>query len=176
MGLPQPGYEIRLLTHEGGGEVTQDATGELFIRGHRDRRRLSGALDAAGAILHEGWFRTGDLARVDSDGAIFLRGRSHSVINIGGMRCFPEEVEATLNTHPGVLESRVSPKDHGAPDHPRRGDRPARSCVASQDQRGTDSALPRPAFPVTRYRSRFVTVSSIPKTPSGKIQRTAPAK
>ena len=89
------------------------AEGELFLRGPgifdaylRPWRRRAEVLDGAG------WFRTGDLARRDADGDIFLLGRSHSVINVGGLKCFPEEIEAVLGEAPGVAAVRVRGREN----------------------------------------------------------------
>jgi len=68
-------------------------------------------------ILVDGWFRTGDVACRQADGSIQLLGRSSDVINIGGMKVFPLEIEAVLDAHPLVSASRVA----GAPD-PRTGE------------------------------------------------------
>lgn len=61
------------------------------------------------AILSDGWFATGDLGYLDDDGYLFIQGRSKEIINIGGMKFFPQEVEAYLETHPAVLEACVFP-------------------------------------------------------------------
>ena len=67
---------------------------------------------ARGPCWTDGWFRTGDLARIDADGDVFLLGRSHSVINVGGLKCFPEEIEAVLCEVPGVAAARVYGKEN----------------------------------------------------------------
>jgi long-chain acyl-CoA synthetase len=61
-------------------------------------------------IMPGGWFRTGDVAMVDADGCVFLRGRTKDVINVMGMKFFPQEVEAVLNSHPRVKDSCVVPQ------------------------------------------------------------------
>ncbi|MGH8733727.1 MAG: class I adenylate-forming enzyme family protein, partial [Burkholderiales bacterium] len=95
------------LRDERGGDVALGEIGELCLRG-------PGMLDAylvpwceRAAATDEGWFATGDLASQDEDGHVFLRGRRKSVINFGGIKFFPEEVEEMLNAHPAVRESRV---------------------------------------------------------------------
>lgn len=169
VGRPQTGYawDIR---DEQGQSVPVGETGALYLRG-------PGLVDAyltpwqpRALILQDGWFRTGDHARADADGAIWLAGRSHSVINVGGMKCFPEEVEACLNTHPGVRESRVSSQPH-----------PAFGSVPVAEYVPVDPASPpKLAELISHCRTRlsgykiplkFMVVNSLPKTPSGKIQR-----
>ena len=58
-------------------------------------------------VLIDGWLPTGDLAEQDEEGHVFIKGRRKSLINIGGMKFFPEEVETVLNQHPDVKCSRV---------------------------------------------------------------------
>jgi long-chain acyl-CoA synthetase len=59
-------------------------------------------------VLDQGWFETGDLGSIDEDGYVSLQGRASEVINVGGMKFFPQEVEAVLERHPAVLEARVT--------------------------------------------------------------------
>jgi acyl-coenzyme A synthetase/AMP-(fatty) acid ligase len=58
-------------------------------------------------IMPDSWFRTGDVAEVDADGCVFLRGRTKDVINVMGMKLFPQEVEAVLISHPAVKDACV---------------------------------------------------------------------
>jgi long-chain acyl-CoA synthetase len=143
--------------------------GELFLRG-------PGMFDAylqpwrpRAAVLEDGWFRTGDLARIDEDGHIHLLGRSHSVINVAGLKCFPEEIEAVIAEVPGVAAVRVSGKANPrfgsvpiAEIEPRDPAQPPKiSAVAAHCR----EALARYKVPV-----EFRFVASIPRTASGKIQ------
>ena len=106
----------------------------------------------------------------DSDGYIFLKGRSKSVINVGGMKFFPEEVEAVLNTHAEVESSRVVGEPH------------ERWQMISTAQIVPRNASCPPAAPslarhcrdrLAGYKVplRFQFVEEIPKTASGKIKR-----
>ncbi len=172
VGAPQPGFAIE-LHDEAGQPVAEGATGELCLRG-------PGLVDAylspwtpREKLLQDGWFRTGDLARRDAAGAVFLLGRSHSVINVGGMKCFPEEIEACLQEHPGVREARVA----GQP-HPDFGQVPAAAIIARNP-----AAPPSPRELGEHCRARlsahkvpvrFVLVDALPKTASGKPDRTRP--
>src|SRR6185369_16982242 len=58
-------------------------------------------------IMPDGWFHTGDVGYRDVDGYLFLNGRSKDVINVMGMKFFPQEVEGVLASHPGVKEASV---------------------------------------------------------------------
>ncbi|MDB6174157.1 MAG: AMP-dependent synthetase and ligase [Chthoniobacteraceae bacterium] len=149
--------------------------GEIFVRG-------PGMLDAyltpwrtRDEILEKGWFRTGDLGRIDLDGHVFLEGRSHSVINVAGLKCFPEEIEAVLCAMPEVRLARVVGKTHSrvgavpvAEIVPRDFTHPPKLSALVAHCR---AALARYKVPV-----EFKIVESVPLTPSGKIRReeTAP--
>ena len=63
-------------------------------------------------IAPDGWFTTGDLGRLDEEGFLFLISRKTAVINLAGRKVFPEEIEAVLNRHPAVRESRVYARPH----------------------------------------------------------------
>ncbi len=160
IGRPLPDYSAE-VRGEGG---------ELFLRG-------PGMLDAylhpwrtRAEILEDGWFRTGDLASIDQDGDFQLLGRSHSVINVGGLKCFPEEIEAVLNEVPEVRRARVFGKANArfgavpvAEIVPRDPAHPPKISGLAAHCRG---ALARYKVPV-----EFRLVESVPLTPSGKIQR-----
>jgi len=169
VGRPQEGYEISIRDGNG-AEVPTDTAGELFIRG-------PGLVDAylspwlpQAQILENGWFRTGDQARRDAGGAVYLVGRSHSVINVGGMKCFPEEVEATLNEHPAVKESRVI-----AIPHPAFGSVPIAEIVVADPATSpkTSELIGWCRARLSSYKLplKYTFVAALPKTPSGKIQR-----
>jgi acyl-CoA synthetase (AMP-forming)/AMP-acid ligase II len=102
-----PGVELRIVDAAGtvlaAGEI-----GELQVRGpnvmlgyYRD------PLLSAQALLPQGWLATGDLARQDAEGALFIVGRSKELIIRSGFNVYPVEVEAALNTHPAVVQSAV---------------------------------------------------------------------
>ena len=61
------------------------------------------------SVLDDGWFNTGDLGSMDSDGALSLYGRQAEVINISGMKVLPREVEEVIAALPGVAEVKVYP-------------------------------------------------------------------
>lgn len=159
VGRPLPDYAA---------EVRGD--GELFLRG-------PGMLDAylvpwrtRGEITVDGWFRTGDLARIDEDGDVHLLGRSQSVINVAGLKCFPEEVEAVLRELPEVKLARVFGRENArfgavpvAEIVPRDPANPPKISALSAHCR---SALARYKVPV-----EFRLVESLPLTASGKIKR-----
>jgi long-chain acyl-CoA synthetase len=169
VGRPQNGYEVS-IRDEHGCQLPDEKTGEMFIRG-------PGFIDAylspwvtKNEILKDGWFKTGDLGRRDSDGSIYLVGRSNTVINVGGMKCFPEEVEAIIDSHPAVLESRIYSTTHAI-----FGNIPAAEVVSRSAAEQPDAseliAWCKSRMSSYKIPTRISFVSSIPKTPSSKIQR-----
>lgn len=106
VGRPLEDFRVRILSPDESG------CGEVAVRG-------PGMFDAYVApwvpreqALEDGWFRTGDIGRLDGDGRLFLAGRKTSVINLAGRKVFPEEIEAVLNRHPAVRDSRVYGRAH----------------------------------------------------------------
>lgn len=105
-GRPLPGREIKLASL--GSESSEgESVGEILVRG-------PGLFDAyykpwrlRDEVLEDGWFRTGDIARRDADGYYWIVGRTKEVINVGGMKVFPYEVEEVLLGHPAVEEAAV---------------------------------------------------------------------
>jgi long-chain acyl-CoA synthetase len=99
VGRPHAGIEVR-VNDEGELEITSRA------RLARDDPAL------AGRVTDDGWLRTGDLGRVDDDGFVWIDGRVSSMINRGGLKVFPDDVEETLRAYPGVRDIAVA----GVPD------------------------------------------------------------
>lgn len=101
VGFPQPGFSCRLR------EPASDGSGELLISG-------PGLFDAyldpwtpAHQVLDDGYFCTGDRAVILPDGRVRILGRLKDLINVGGMKVFPQEIEATVASHPAVVASHV---------------------------------------------------------------------
>ena len=106
VGPPIPGVAIRIVDARG-KDVAPGESGELWacspgvMRGYfRDPEATLAALDGP-------WLRTGDIARQDADGSVFLVGRIKDIIIRSGFNVYPAEVEAALNAHPGVAHSAV---------------------------------------------------------------------
>jgi long-chain acyl-CoA synthetase len=103
IGLPIDGVEMR---------VADD--GELLIRGHNVMKGYWNRADAtAAAIEGDGWFRSGDIARVDEDGYFYIVDRKKDVVIRGGFNVYPREIEEVIYEHPAVLEAAVVGVPHG---------------------------------------------------------------
>src|ERR1700723_1126008 len=100
VGRPVPGIELQIRA-EDGAVLGPGETGELFVRG----AQVSGRYAEIGSVLDaEGWFPTKDVAVLDEDGYLFIRGRSDDTIIRGGENIAPSEIEDVLVEHPGVRE------------------------------------------------------------------------
>lgn len=107
VGAPIPGVAVRLVDAHG-ADVAQGEPGELWVRGPNVMMGYykAPALTAA-AMRPGGWLNTGDMARQDADGALFIVGRTKELIIRSGFNVYPLEVETVLNAHPSVTQSAV---------------------------------------------------------------------
>ena len=120
-------------------------------------------------IAPDGWFRTGDIGRIDADGYLFLLSRKTAVINLAGRKVFPEEIEAVLNRHPAVRESRA----YGRP-HPHLGEVIEADLVLASGDAGLESvrAHCRAHLAPFKIPTRLNIVTELPRTAvTGKIRR-----
>jgi acyl-CoA synthetase (AMP-forming)/AMP-acid ligase II len=108
VGRAHPGVSVRILA-DGGCDVPDGETGEIWVRSpFAPAGELAGASDR----LLDGFLRTGDLGRVDADGFLWVEGRVSDMINRGGLKIVPHEVEEVLRLHPQVADACVA----GVPD------------------------------------------------------------
>ena len=107
IGTPVEGVEMRLVDDEGNA-VPDGEIGEIAIRGHNVMKGYwNKPEETAEAMTADGWFRTGDLARVDADGYYFIVDRKKDLIIRGGYNVYPREIEEVLHEHPAVAEVAV---------------------------------------------------------------------
>lgn len=112
VGRPLPDYQLEIKNPQQYKDDSQRVSGELFFKGPGFFDAYFDPWQNADAVLDNGWFETGDIGWLDADGFLYLRGRKTNVINMAGMKLFPQEVEAVLNTHPQVRESVVYSQMH----------------------------------------------------------------
>ena len=167
---PTPGIAVRVMrdeTHEAQpGEI-----GEIWLKG--DTLTL-GYLDdpeaTRNAFTPDGWYRSGDLARLDEDGYLFIVDRSKDMIVTGGENVYSKEVEDVLHAHPAVAECAVV----GQP-HPEWGETVVAHVLLKPGSSASDEQLSEfLADKLARYKIprvyRFAT-QSLPRTPTGKLQK-----
>ncbi len=164
VGKPLPDFEIALDKKDAEG------VGEIRIRGKGMLDAYYSPWQGRDDILSDGWFKTGDLGKIDADGFLFIVGRDKDVINFVGMKVFALEVESVLNQHPLVKESLV----YGVA-HPHYGQLPIAKIVAQEDLGVPDANdLRRYCYQhLARYKvpKDFEFVDQLPRTASGKLKR-----
>ncbi len=117
IGLPLPDTDERVVDLETGTRVLGvDEVGELCVRGPQVMLGYYGQPSETAEVLRDGWFRTGDVARIDADGYAYIVDRKKDMVNVGGMKVYPREVEEVLFQHPAVADVAavgVPDPDHG---------------------------------------------------------------
>jgi fatty-acyl-CoA synthase len=113
IGLPAFGVELRILD-ENLEDVKVGEIGEIATRSAQVMTGYLGMPDETAEVFRGGWFRSGDLARQDADGYVYLAGRSKDMIVRGGENIFPIEIESVLMEHLAVIEAAVvgQPDEH----------------------------------------------------------------
>ena len=162
------GAEIAILD-DAGWQLSSGQRGEIALRGPTITRGYDNDVAATREAFRDGWFRTGDLGYLDQDGYLFIVGRVKEVINRGGQKIAPGEVEQALLRHPDVVEAAV----YAAP-HERLGADVAAAVVLRPEAKVTAQKLRR--FVGNRLASFKVPgliqiVPEIPKAAGGKIRR-----
>ncbi|HEX3724084.1 MAG TPA: AMP-binding protein, partial [Nitrolancea sp.] len=149
-------------------DVAPGKEGEICISGPSVIAQYDNGVSASS--FQDGWFRTGDLGHLDKDGFLFITGRMKDVINRGGEKIAPREVEEILLEHPLVRDAAVVPE----PD-PIYGQQPVAYVVLNEGS--GSSTLPglreHCALKLSAYKipARFIAVDELPRTRTGKIQR-----
>jgi len=162
------GLEVAIMDPLG-NLVAAEREGEIAVRGASVTSGYLDAPEANQAAFRDGWFHTGDLGRLDSDGFLFITGRLKEMINRGGEKIIPQDVEEALIACPGVADAAVF-----AVAHPTLGEDVAAAVVL---RRGAGaSALDLRRFAATRLAPfkvprRIVFLDAIPRTATGKPQR-----
>ena len=161
-----PDYQARI------GNPDAEGIGEVQLRGKGIFDAYFSPWRTRDQVLVDGWFRTGDLGRIDEDGFLFLAGREDDVINFAGMKVFPNEVESVLNQHPAIRESLVY-----AESHPQYGELPCADVVLSDENERSDldsTEIRRFCYQhLASYKvpKAIRRVARLDKTGSGKLRR-----
>jgi long-chain acyl-CoA synthetase len=169
VGRAVPGVDLRVVSLETGATVVPGEVGEIQAR---SESLMAGYLpaEATAEVFHDGWYRTGDVGRLDPDGWLRITDRLKEMIKVRGFQVAPAEIETVLHGHPAVKDCAVFGVPDGtngeaivaavathAPDNP---------AVAAELAARVDAKL-------ASYKrlSRVVFVADIPRLPSGKVLR-----
>ncbi|MFF1379803.1 class I adenylate-forming enzyme family protein [Streptomyces sp. NPDC058308] len=169
VGRPLPGVRIRVVD-ERGYEVPQGSEGSLLVRTPAMFTHYLGHPEATRRVLRDGWYSTGDVARLDPLGHLHLVGRKDSFINVGGKKVNPLEVEQVLLANPSVVEAVVW----------------ADEAAGGTGERVRATVVARPPLTATELtshcRARLLPhqvpaavdfVAALPKSSMGKVRRAA---
>lgn len=162
------GVDVRILDDDG-DEVTPGEPGELVVRGPNVMKGYWQLPDATAETIVDGWLRTGDVARQDEDGLIFIVDRKKDLIIRGGFNIYPREVEEAAYEHPDVVEAAVV----GLP-HADLGEEVGLAVALRPGSTATGAdvrAFVTQRVAAYKYPRRVWIVDELPKGATGKILR-----
>ena len=167
IGTPIAGVQMKVIS-DAGDDVPTGEVGEIVIRGHNVMKGYFNRPEAtAEAIDADGWFRSGDLARVDEDGYFFIVDRKKDLIIRGGYNVYPREIEEVLYEHPAVREAAVVRIAHGE-----LGEEVGAAVVLKDGASATAAQLQafvKEQVAAYKYPRHVWLVDELPKGPTGKI-------
>jgi long-chain acyl-CoA synthetase len=166
IGTPIRGVEMRAVD-EWGKDVPVGEVGEIAIRGHNVMKGYWRRAEATAEAIPDGWFRSGDLARVDDDGYFFIVDRRKDLIIRGGYNVYPREIEEVLYEHPAVAEAAVI----GVPDGS-LGEEVGAAVVLKPGETATAQEIQeyvKGQVAAYKYPRRVWLLAALPKGPTGKI-------
>ncbi len=167
IGTPIDGVEMKVVD-DGGGDVPEGDVGEIVIRGHNIMKGYWNRPDATEeSIDSDGWFKSGDMAKVDSDGYFFIVDRKKDLIIRGGYNVYPREIEEVLYEHPSVREAAVV----GVP-HPDLGEEVGAAVALKEGESAEPEELQgfvKEQVAAYKYPRLVWLVDELPKGPTGKI-------
>jgi acyl-CoA synthetase (AMP-forming)/AMP-acid ligase II len=166
IGVPGFDWEYKVVDFDL-NQVPDGEPGELLVRGPGVMREYYKNPEATQATLQDGWLLTGDIARVDEDGFIWLVDRAKDIIITGGENIFPVEIESHVMGHPKVQDVGVI----GLPDE-RLGEIVAAIVKEKPGQTLTEEEIAEYCEELPRYkRPRKIIFGEVPRSPTGKIEK-----
>ncbi|MGI8854941.1 MAG: long-chain-fatty-acid--CoA ligase [Thermomicrobiales bacterium] len=163
-----PGVEARLVDDDD-NDVPPGAEGEILLRGDNIMIGYWRNPEATAEALRGGWFHTGDIATMDDDGYYTIVDRKKDMINAGGFKVWPREVEEVLYRHPAVQEAAVVPMPDAY-----SGEKPMAFVAFKSGQSATADELTeycRARLATFKVPRQFEFRDELPKLPTGKVLR-----
>ncbi len=168
IGVPGYGWEVK-IADESGAAVKQGDVGELCLKGPGVMECYYNDPEATAKTIRDGWLFTGDMARQDEDGFIFLVDRKKDVIITGGENLYPVQIEDFIITHPAVKDVAVI----GLPDK-RLGEIAAAIIEVKDGFECSEDDINEFCKALPRYkRPRKIIFADVPRNPTGKIEKPA---
>ena len=169
-GKASPNVEVKIFDAEGNEQPT-GAEGEVCVKGeHVTCSYWNETPERFAKDFYSGYFRTGDAGCLDEDGYIHLKSRIKEMINVGGKKVSPMEVEDILNTIPGIEDCACV----AMPDPEGVMGELVKAFIVCKDENLTDAAIVealKPKLEVYKLPAVIERIDAIPKTASGKVQR-----
>ena len=166
IGIPGYQWEAQIVDRDG-TPVKQGEVGELAVRGPGVMKCYYRNPQATAEVLHGDWLYTGDMARQDEDGFIYLVDRKKDVIITGGENLYPVQIEDYLRAHTAIKDVAVI----GLPD-PRLGEIAAAIIELKPDAVCTEDDINEFCQGLPRYkRPRRIIFADVPRNPTGKIEK-----
>ena len=169
IGKASPNVEIKIFTSRGTPAALGEE-GEVCVKGeHVTCSYWNETPERFASDFYDGYFRTGDCGTMDAEGNIYLKSRIKEMINVGGKKVSPMEVEDILNTIPGIKESACI----GIPDPGIVLGEVVKAFIVADDNLSDEEIMQqlRPQLEVYKLPVEIERINAIPKTGSGKIQR-----
>ena len=168
VGPPLPGIDVKVIG-EDGESLPAGRIGELLVRGPNVMKGYFNNSEETEAVLKKGWLHTGDMAKIDTDGYIYIVDRKKDLIIAGGMNIYPGEVENVIIKHPSVEESAMV----GIP-YKKGEELPVLFIKKREDalidEKEIRSFMEGKIAPFKKAR-RIIFVDDFPKTATGKIKK-----
>ncbi len=166
IGMPVEGCEMRVVDDEG-NDVEPGEPGEIAIKGNNVMKGYWGRDDATEEAIRDGWFFSGDMAKVDDEGFYFIVDRKKELIIRGGYNVYPREIEEVIYEHPAVREAAVV----GVP-HDDLGEEIGAAVALKEGESVTAEELRdfvKGEVAAYKYPRQIWFVDELPKGPTGKI-------
>jgi long-chain acyl-CoA synthetase len=168
VGIPLPGIEVAVVGDEG-EKLSAGHVGELIVRGPNVMEGYFNRSDETSRVLRNGWLYTGDMAKIDEDGYIYIVDRKKDLIIVDGMNIYPREVEDIVLRHPSVEECAMI----GIPDG--KGSELPTLFIKKKENAMYDENEMRNYLKtfIARFKMprRIICVDEFPKTATGKIKK-----
>jgi acyl-CoA synthetase (AMP-forming)/AMP-acid ligase II len=166
IGIPGFDWECQVVD-ENRNPVSKGETGELMVKGPGVMKEYYRNPEATAGTLSEGWLLTGDMARMDEDGFVWLVDRKKDLIITGGENIFPVEIENFLADNDKIQDTAVI----GIPDE-RLGEIPAAIIKVKPGKVMTEDEVNEFCQQLPRYkRPRRIFFGNVPRNPTGKIEK-----
>ncbi|WP_340100546.1 class I adenylate-forming enzyme family protein [Salinibaculum salinum] len=163
-------FDVKVVDQDDGSDLPRGETGELLIRGDAVMERYLGKPEVTAEVFTDDWFHTGDLARIDQDGYVYLQERAKYMIITGGENIYPQEVEDVIEELDGVQHAVIV----GKPDE-RKGEKPVAfvdRCEGAEISKEEIKSHCLERLAAFKHPREVTFIDDPPRNSVGKIQRT----